>query len=855
MMDYTQGLRGTAALFRMTPEVTRQAWRSFMETLALGESYPGVQGVGFARILAPSELVMFERRMREAGFSDFRVHPRDTERDLYAAIEFLSPLDERNRRALGFDMLSESTRATAMRSAWETGDVTLSGPVTLLQEFGQNPQAGTLLYLPIYADEPVGSGTGQSARQPVKGFVYAAFRMDDLFQTLLGRRLTDFHIRVVDESGRRLFDSLPDGPDHSELVSTTAMAVAGREWRITISARPSFGRDLSGSYWLVLAAGLLITGLIVTTLWNLLRSERKAFELAGTLSRAYADSEKRHRAILAATVDGIITVGPDHRITSFSAGAERIFNHAAASLEGADMITLFPPAEHRRVRAMATEFFANDGPEGDALRFEADALDAHGRTFPVSIAVNAMNTAEGVQAVALVADISERRVAEARIQHLALHDPLTGLANRRLMQERLEQAVRDAGETGGQLAVMMIDLDRLKRINDARGHHAGDVLLRRVGGRLRQIVADNGLVARMGGDEFVVLIPDARDTSQIDKMAEELVGLIGRPLTIDGERLYPRASVGIAMFPAHGRDPETLLRNADNAMYIAKRAKAGTFVWFSQAQTADNADTLRLENDLREALTAGDQLFVRFQPQFRLRTASLIGFEALVRWQHPTLGELSPIDFIDLAEDAGLIITLGNAVAHLACREIASLRADLGFDLPVGLNVSPRELVAQRFVDRILACLDQYGLPSSMLTLEITENVLIDSPEIAADALARLRRHGVRIAIDDFGTGYASLSYLNRFPVDVLKIDKQFVRDILVDRNDCAIVNAIIGMAHNLELEVVAEGVENAEQMSLLKSLGCDTLQGYLLGRPMPGGDIAAFLHTAERISAQIETA
>lgn len=855
MVDYTQGLRATAALFDMAPDVTWQTWRSFIETLALSESYPGIQGVGFARVLAPSELAAFELHMRAEGFNDFRIHPRGVERSRYAAVEFLSPADERNRRALGYDMLSESTRGKAMRSAWETGVATLSGPVTLQQEFGQDTQAGTLLYLPIYAGQPTAAGTARGANRAVEGVVFAAFRMGDLFQTLLGSRLDDFHIRVVDQSGQLLFDSLPADATDGALTHTTNMAVAGREWRVTLGARAAFGRDLFGAYWLVLIAGILMTGLIVFTLWNLLRSERNAFELAGKLSRAYADSEKRHRAILEATVDGIITVSQDHRITSFSAGAERIFSRSAATLEGTDMIMLFPPAEHERLRTIANDFFNSGGPEGDALRFEADAIDAHGRIFPVGIAVNAMNTAQGMQAVALVADISERRQAEARIQHLALHDPLTGLANRRLMQEQLEQAVRKANDSGGRLAVMMIDLNRLKRINDARGHHAGDVLLRRVGGRLRQVVAETGMVARMGGDEFVVLIPDVDDTAQVTSLAEEMLALISRPMMIDGERLYPRASLGIAMFPEHGRNPETLLRHADAAMYSAKHAKAETYVWFSQTHSLEDSTTLRLENDLREALSAGDQLFLRFQPQFRLKTASLIGFEALVRWQHPTHGELSPLDFIDLAEDAGLIIALGDAVAHLACREIAALRTEVGFDLPVGVNISPRELVAERFVDRILACLDQYGLPSSMLTLEITENVLIDSPEIAADALAQLRRRGVRIAIDDFGTGYASLSYLNRFPVDVLKIDKQFVRDILQDRNDCAIVNAIIGMAHNLELEVVAEGVENAEQMSLLKSLGCDTLQGYLLGRPMPGNEIAAFLRTAERISAQIETA
>ncbi|MDT0617035.1 EAL domain-containing protein [Salinisphaera sp. P385] len=851
MVDYSQALRAAAGLFHTTSPVDREVWNRFADTLDLRAAYPGIQGIGFARFLTAGEVADFERRVRSDGFPDFRVHPREPARADFTAIEYLSPLDERNRRALGYDMRSEPTRAKAMQAAWASGEPALSGPVTLRQELNRNTQAGTLLYLPVYAD----GADSKGADQTLTGFVYGVFRMGDLFQTLLVRRLEDFHVQVFDQSGSLLFDSLPHDAPTNTVSRATTVTVGGREWRVTIRPLPAFGRGLTGAYWLVLVAGLLMTGLVFSTLWNLLRSERRAFDAAGKLSRAYADSEKRQRAIVEATVDGIITVGEHNRITSFSAGAERIFDRPAQTMLGADMITLFPPAEHDRILAIARDFFAGGGPEGGALRFEADAVDAHGRIFPVSIAVNAMNTGEGMQAVALVADISERRKAEARIQHLALHDSLTGLANRRRMQEQLEQAVRQAGESDSQLAVMMIDLNRLKRINDARGHHAGDALLRRVGGRLRQAIADKDFVARMGGDEFVVLVPDAQDATRVGKLADELLSLISQPMIIDGERLYPRASLGIAMYPEHGRDPETLLRHADAAMYNAKRDKADSHVWFSQAQADDDPDTLRLETDLREALSAGDQLFLRFQPQFRLSTASLIGFEALVRWQHPVRGELSPADFIDLAEDAGLMTALGDAVVNLACREFARLRTEVGLDLPVGVNISPRELVAERFVERIAGCLDQYGLPSSMLTLEITENVLIESPTIAAEALARLRRRGIRIAIDDFGTGYASLSYLNRFPVDVLKIDKQFVRDILLDRNDCAIVNAIIGMAHNLELEVVAEGVETAEQMSLLKSLGCDTLQGYLLGRPMLGSDIAAFLRTAERISSQIEAA
>ncbi len=851
MLDYSQALRATAGLFHTSSSVDRDTWNRFIDTLDLHAAYPGIQGIGFARFLTSGEVADFERRVRSAGFPDFRVHPSEPARAELTAIEYLSPLDERNRRALGYDMWSEPTRAEAMEAAWESGEPALSGPVTLRQEFNRNTQAGTLLYLPVYADD----APGNSADSPLTGFVYAVFRMGDLLQTLLVRRLEDFHVRVFDQSGTLLFDSLPHSAPESSLTRTTTVTVGGRDWRITIRPLPAFGRGLTGAYWLVLVAGLLMTGLVFSTLWNLLRSERRALEAAGRLSRAYADSEKRQRAIVEATVDGIITVDEGNRITSFSAGAERIFDRRAQTMLDTDMITLFPRAEHDRIQAIARDFFNGGGPDGDALRFEADAVDAHGRIFPASIAVNAMNTGDGMQAVALVADISERRKAEERIQHLALHDSLTGLANRRLLQEQLEQAVRDAGESGKPLAVMMIDLNRLKRINDARGHHAGDALLRRVGGRLRQAITKNDFVARMGSDEFVVLIPDAQDAYQVGRLADELLSLISQPMTIDGERLYPRASLGIAMYPDHGRDPETLLRHADAAMYNAKRDKADGHVWFSQAQVNEDPDTLRLETDLREALSAGDQLFLRFQPQFRLSTASLIGFEALVRWQHPVRGELSPAEFIDLAEDAGLMTALGDAVANLACREFARLRAEVGMDLPVGVNISPRELFAERFVERIVGRLAQYGLPASMLTLEITENVLIENPTIAAEALARLRQQGIRIAIDDFGTGYASLSYLNRFPVDVLKIDKQFVRDILHDHNDCAIVNAIIGMAHNLELEVVAEGVENAEQMSLLKSLGCDTLQGYLLGRPMPGSEIAAFLHTAERLSIQIEAA
>ena len=428
-----------------------------------------------------------------------------------------------------------------------------------------------------------------------------------------------------------------------------------------------------------------------------------------------------------------------------------------------------------------------------------------------------------------------RRLNEA-LEHQALHDQLTGLPNRALLQHRLQQGIA----AGQALALLVMDLDRFKDVNDTLGHHHGDLLLREIGARLRTAARGCDTVARLGGDEFALLLPGAR-IDEATRAVEVLHQRLQRPLVLDGYTLDVGASVGIALFPDHGTDVDTLSRRADVAMYVAKRRGIGSAV-YSQEQDPNTPDRLELLAELRHALE-DEEFRVHYQPIVDLTTGKLVEAEALVRWEHPQRGLISPAEFIPLAEEAGLIVQLGRWVLEQACRQARAWHATSpGVGLVMGVNLSARQFQQPGLAEDVARILRQTGLDPGCLKLEITEGVAMDDAELTVATLHRLKATGVRIAIDDFGTGYSSLSYLKRFPVDTLKVDKAFVDGVARSSEDAGIVRAIVAFAGTLGLSTTAEGIEDAEQLAALQELGCGRGQGYYFARPLPAEDMAALL-------------
>ncbi len=433
----------------------------------------------------------------------------------------------------------------------------------------------------------------------------------------------------------------------------------------------------------------------------------------------------------------------------------------------------------------------------------------------------------------VVEDISRRKQIEEELLHLANHDALTSLPNRSLLLDRLSQALVFAGRSEGQVAVMLIDLDRFKNINDSLGHEAGDKIIMEVGRRLSASVRPGDTIARLGGDEFVVIRPDVVKEDAVAIMAQQILEALSRPMTIQGHEFYPTGSIGISMFPKDGLDSQALLKNADTAMYRAKDAGRNNFQFYAYEMNSRALDRLKLESGLRRAL-AGEEFILHYQPQMDLADGTIIGAEALLRWQPPGQELVYPNDFIPIAEETGLIVPMGEWVLRAACaQKKAWHERGMLSPLKVAVNLSARQFKQQDIVKVVSNVLEQTGCRPEWLELEITESIIMENPEAAAQTLRKLSDMGVHLSIDDFGTGYSSLSYLKRFPIDALKIDKSFVRDITTDADDAAIAKAVIALAHSLKLKVIAEGVETAEQLDFLREQNCDQIQGYYLSRPL----------------------
>jgi diguanylate cyclase (GGDEF)-like protein len=435
--------------------------------------------------------------------------------------------------------------------------------------------------------------------------------------------------------------------------------------------------------------------------------------------------------------------------------------------------------------------------------------------------------------VLIALDVTERSRMEDRIHHMAHHDALTGLPNRSLLEDRLERALRATTRDAARLALLFVDLDRFKTINDSLGHHAGDRLLCQVADRLVNCVRASDTVARLGGDEFVVLLPRLQEEGDATQVADKIRADMQRPFEVDGQELRITPSIGVATFPDSGRDVETLLRHADAAMYAAKAAGRNSVRTYEAAPAViDDARVLRMESDLHRAQERGE-LRLALQPQFAAATGALVGAEALLRWERAGHGSVSPADFIPLAEESGLIVPLGEWVLREACRHASGWTHPGASALKVAVNLSPRQMQDERLADRVAEALAASRLPASRLELEITEGAVVRELQGAARVLAELSRHGTRIAVDDFGVGFSSLSYLQSLPVHRLKIDRSFLRHYRNDGDDGRLIGAIISLAHRMNLSVTAEGVENDAQLRFLVGQRCDEIQGFLLGRPV----------------------
>ena len=546
--------------------------------------------------------------------------------------------------------------------------------------------------------------------------------------------------------------------------------------------------------------------------------------------RAIRDSEERMRKFADASNEGIFI----HRngvLTDVNEALLAMTGYAREEMIGHEVLSFVAP----EWLEAATDYLraAREDP------YEAEVVHKSGRRIAVEIVGKTVRINNEVSRLGVVRDLTARKHAEARIQYLAHHDMLTGLPNRAYLTERLGTILALSRRHGTLVAILFIDLDNFKTVNDSLGHHVGDVLLKQVAARIKEVLREADMVSRLGGDEFLVILADLAVPDDAAKVAEKLLQVIAAPLSLEGREVCTGASIGISVFPRDGDNADDLIRHADAAMYSAKEHGRGHSRFYTPGLSDAAAETLAREATLREALRRGE-FVLHYQPQLGVADLRLTGVEALVRWRHPQRGLIDPSEFIEFAETHGLIDDIGQYVLREACRQNKAWQ-DAGFAaIPVSVNVSAAQFLRGELVANVNRVLQETGLEGRYLELELTESLLMDK-EVVGSALSGLRALGVKITIDDFGTGYSSLSYLKRYPIDRLKIDRSFIDDLGVDADERAIAVAIINLAKTLKLAAVAEGVERQEQLDFLREYGCDQFQGYLAGSPVPAAEFSVF--------------
>jgi len=548
-----------------------------------------------------------------------------------------------------------------------------------------------------------------------------------------------------------------------------------------------------------------------------------------TQQKLAVDKSKLAASVFENTQDGIIIADKDVKIISVNNSFERITGYSQHEAIGQNPNFLHSGKQDEN-------FYQNMWYEINQVGFWRGELwnrRKDGSAFPQWLTINAVKDSDGevLSYVSVFSDISAVKKSEERLTWLAYHDPLTNLANRLLFTQRLEHGINRAGRDDTLLALIFLDFDNFKHINDSMGHKTGDELLVVVSKRLKESLRESDTLSRFGGDEFTILIENYCSLSEINAITQKLIQQFKSPFIISGNQIYISISMGISIYPNDGDDAEALLRNADSAMYRAKKQGGGCLSFYTSELTESARQRFSVESGIRNAIE-NNELRLNYQPKFDAKTGKLIGAEALCRWHSNKMGEVSPGIFIPIAEESSVINELGAWVLEAACVQAKKWLSIHHGDFRLGVNVSVRQIQNAKFVEQVMDVLDRTGLPAQYIELEVTEGVVMHQSE--TQCLQKLRDIGVKISIDDFGTGYSSLSYLRDLPIDRLKIDQSFVRDIGRNQRDEAIVRAVIAMGHAHDLEIIAEGVEELEQQAFLRMEGCDELQGYLMGRPMP---------------------
>lgn len=578
-----------------------------------------------------------------------------------------------------------------------------------------------------------------------------------------------------------------------------------------------------------LAYGVVIGILMILILaFSLVRTDR-------VIKARSAESDRKFQSIIESAMDAIIVSDKDGLIIQWNQGAELIFGYPKEEVIGLNIDMVIPERYKEVHRKGMQRYHETRIPRVIGKTVELAGQRKDGNEFPLEMSLGSWETEEGIFYSSIIRDITERKITEEKISSLVYLDSLTGLPNRRLFNDRLALAIDQAQEHGQAFSILYIDLDHFKLINDNFGHVTGDQLLKEVATRLQETSAKSVTVSRLGGDEFIMLLPNT-DYEKAAEHAADLIEVLNKPFQFNGEEVFVTPSVGISIYPEDGEEQETLIKNADIAMYRVKEEGKNSFQFFTQEMNKSVSRKSQLAIGLRKALEK-NEFSIHYQPQVDLKTGKIIGAEALLRWNHSEWGSVSPAEFIPIAEETGVIVQIGEYVLKQACLQNKAWQ-DAGLPpFRIAVNISSRQFSQSDLSEVVSIALEEAQLAPHYLELELTESI-IQGSKSAVSTMLELKAKGVHLSIDDFGTGYSSLKYLKMFPINTLKIDQHFTRNINSDLKDAALVDTIIKMAHNLGLNVIAEGVETLDQLEFLKDKSCNQAQGYYFNRPLPADEI-----------------
>ena len=814
--------------------------------------YPGLRVMGWAPSVSEAERPAFERRMRQTLGPDFRIFERDADgralpvvpAERYYPIIYAEPASL-NQAVIGLNPFGFGPSGAALRQAEATGMPVATPPIRLQQEPGD--QRGVVIYQPVF--DPA-----RSADLPVRlGMAYVALRLGDTVEAaflsdsapLLRVCLSDLDPQ---QGALRLYG--PAGcenepPQADALRHVDDFSFAGRTWHVRISALPGYATERrSWVAWITLVACLLAVGMLSAFLLLTSARTRRVEALVDQRTEQLAATSRRLREqqVALARAQAIAQLGSwELDVTSGVLNASdelyRLFDIPAGTVIGMHSL-LAGMIDADRPRLVEAVDRLSQAPGTAALdgRFVGPEGSIRIGLFQIE---SVLLPPGGLRLRGTLQDVTQARESEAHIQYLAHYDALTRLPNRSLWMRNTAQILSAAERHGDQLAVLFLDLDQFKTVNDSLGHPVGDRLLSAVSERLQACLRDEDLLARLGGDEFVVLVPRLDAPDDAAAVARKIIDALVAPFALDAHELVVSVSIGIALYPQDAQDVDSLLKQADLAMYGAKDAGRNTYRFFEDRMNAQAYQRLTLETALRRALER-DELSLHYQPQMGVAEGRIVGCEALLRWTSRELGEVPPHRFIPVAETSGLILPIGDWVLREACRQQRQWAAEGRPEVRVAINISAIQFRHAGFEARLRDILDETGADPEFIALEITESALMQAGGDMVERLWGLRDMGLALALDDFGTGYSSLAYLKRFPIHRLKIDRSFVKDLPDDAEDRAIASATMSLARDLGMAVVAEGVETAAQRDFLIAGGCRLLQGYFYGKPVPADVFAA---------------